>query len=1346
MNSFSQTQEHPRLKVEGGVRKSFILELCLAALQEQMRPSQVPLAILHCVQPPKMDTTTILVDILWFLSLNIEFSSEDNQAKYICLGDIVNHCVRADLLCIKKLHERCDGMLLKVAGFIETVDSIKRKEVRLNTRLVYTQQKANLLQDEAEGWARSFALLHTLGVHEHSYDCAALTKTVTSLIGTYNLDPCRFCELILDAYEHDLTNIVYSELLKIFSSQLVIVRALAFRFRCFQSSQQTEATPEHVYRLAAELLQNRIIRIEELYESLAGETQRTEGISKASYRDGTDDQHAWENSNKKGTSILRQVPFSASCSISASSQNQILGLIKALLSKGDWSNAKKIIDRLAELGVNPLEAESVARSLCTMIGRKISMSYASIVPWADKKDRSKRDEVIFPLSREEFELLLSAGPYLGNDVIVFTRSVRVITAHFAALEQQAAFQDNIQRARLEEVVGRVLLPALTLIPSNPALAMEMWALLQHMSYTSRFRSYFQWRQALTQKDCQQLASSRANAERETKSVMRRLSKDKDIIKEFGRKLGKAAHCAPLEVFHTVVSQIEAYNNMISPVVESFKFLSNFGLDVLTFVLIEALAKSRTRLKQDGTNISMWLSSLATFCGLVSKKYNGFELTALMQYICNQLKDRQSIDLLVLKEVLSSMAGIEVLSNLTEQQIESRCGTEVLQRMSASCSVGNVQLTLKMKHKGLDRLRAALTAKDQCLIPLLVLIAQARSWIIFHSEFSQLKIISDLFDKCTETLMQYVEFIVQSHTVVQMADILPPLSDLVNKYHVGVDIAFLVYRPIFQNIIHPKPGCSELEYMQQIALDVGNKVYTWDELNGIVKACFPPHVWHHVTPAFVLNFWSLSAYDIYIPRTQYEVELSKLHSERSRIQKSAMREPSQSSGGKLKRELERNSQTISELQAEVEKHERVVAEVDRRLKRESDTWFMSTAEEGKSDLINIILEACILQRAMLSHIDSIYCHRFLLKLNSMATKNFSTVEYFIKLLSSRSTGASTPGVVTPIPVLVHIIFSCTENEANHVGKFLCQTFQTLDQWTDKAIYENECKCMPGFSSCFGNAQSRPISHEEFVRITYRWLLKATRAFLNCLESDEYMHIRNSLIVLNRVSHVFPKLRKCGQHIEKRVAEIKLGDSRADLKTMAEAYLASLSKQKGTWKGDDELIGGSVSKTKLVSVQRRTQEQREASGTNSTVHERSPNLHKSGHKSGRIDERTQRQDVTVAGKQRTSNSNHNQTVQNFAEDKRMPSNALNSTLNTASTTNRSIHDTNISESRRKQDTRQLLSDKKERSLDNDNKEHKIMREPREVKGKNDYLRGGRGTEQSGEQSKEVLANTSKRKKQY
>lgn len=87
----------------------------------------------------------------------------------------------------------------------------------------------------------------------------------------------------------------------------------------------------------------------------------------------------------------------------------------------------------------------------------------------------------------------------------------------------------------------------------------------------------------------------------------------------------------------ILIQIQIYDNLIGPVVDSLKYLTSLSYDVLGYCLIEALAQAdKNRFKHDDTSISMWLQSSANFCGSIYKK-NNIELSGLLQYVANQLK-------------------------------------------------------------------------------------------------------------------------------------------------------------------------------------------------------------------------------------------------------------------------------------------------------------------------------------------------------------------------------------------------------------------------------------------------------------------------------------------------------------------------------------------------------------------------------------------------------------------------------------------------------------------------------------------------------------------------------------
>jgi len=107
----------------------------------------------------------------------------------------------------------------------------------------------------------------------------------------------------------------------------------------------------------------------------------------------------------------------------------------------------------------------------------------------------------------------------------------------------------------------------------------------------------------------------------------------------------------LQPFLQRKEEIVTHLSAAGPVVDSLKYLTNISYDVLGYCLVEALAGAdRDRFKHDGTSISLWLQSLASFCGAIFKKYN-IELTGLLQYVANQLKAQKRYVLTQINERL-----------------------------------------------------------------------------------------------------------------------------------------------------------------------------------------------------------------------------------------------------------------------------------------------------------------------------------------------------------------------------------------------------------------------------------------------------------------------------------------------------------------------------------------------------------------------------------------------------------------------------------------------------------------------------------------------------------------------
>lgn len=60
---------------------------------------------------------------------------------------------------------------------------------------------------------------------------------------------------------------------------------------------------------------------------------------------------------------------------------------------------------------------------------------------------------------------------------------------------------------------------------------------------------------------------------------------------------------------------------------------------------------------------------------------------LMQYIINKLKDEQSVDLLILRELLKYMCNIENVEDMSDRSLMALAGGEILQQVTQQITSG-----------------------------------------------------------------------------------------------------------------------------------------------------------------------------------------------------------------------------------------------------------------------------------------------------------------------------------------------------------------------------------------------------------------------------------------------------------------------------------------------------------------------------------------------------------------------------------------------------------------------------------------------------------------------------------
>lgn len=175
----------------------------------------------------------------------------------------------------------------------------------------------------------------------------------------------------------------------------------------------------------------------------------------------------------------------------------------------------------------------------------------------------------------------------------------------------------------------------------------------------------------------------------------------------------------------------------------------------------------------------------------------------MQYVVNQLKCCESLDLLVLKEMVSTMAGVDPVFDISDTQLDALAGSETLIRQVVAQT--DAWRRDRAAQRGMQRLLAALRVgppAQQLAIPLLILLAQQRKLITLQPQSFHLKLVAELYDKCHEVTMQYIEFLHKALPAEEYASLLPSISELATEYRIDPEIIFELYRPIIRGVLPP----------------------------------------------------------------------------------------------------------------------------------------------------------------------------------------------------------------------------------------------------------------------------------------------------------------------------------------------------------------------------------------------------------------------------------------------------------------------------------------------------------------------------------------------------------------
>ena len=150
---------------------------------------------------------------------------------------------------------------------------------------------------------------------------------------------------------------------------------------------------------------------------------------------------------------------------------------------------------------------------------------------------------------------------------------------------------------------------------------------------------------------------------------------------------------------------------------------------------------------------------------------------------------------------------------------------------------------------------------------------------------------------------------------------------------------------------------------------------------------------------------------------------------------------------------------------------------------------------------------------------------------LKTPNFSTLICFDRIFCD----------------ITYTVTSCTENEAHRYGRFLAAMLEIVMRWhSSRDIFEKECVGYPGFVTKFrvttADKDSKDkaddhVDYENYRHVCHKWHYRIAKSLVVCLESKDYVQIRNALTILFKILPYFPVLQQLASVVEKRIEKVR-----------------------------------------------------------------------------------------------------------------------------------------------------------------------------------------------------------------
>lgn len=566
---------------------------------------------------------------------------------------------------------------------------------------------------------------------------------------------------------------------------------------------------------------------------------------------------------------------------------------------------------------------------------------------------------------------------LGCNSSLIIKLCRIVSAKLRGTEVDGTDQSQTLELAIN-YTRKFLLPIVGVMSENSTLGSEIFNLLKEFPLEKR---YFMYNEMLTKTSQDNLLVKIGfnKAEREAKSILKSLSTDN--IETGSRKFARLLSSNPLATLLPTIKQIENYDKVSELIIFTTKFLNQFGYDVLQYILLLRLTYSRPIMQDDGINQSMWVQRLAVFIAGLVKSCPQMDISELITYIIKQLHVGSSIAITIMKELISTVAGIRDLNHVSRERLILINSSRPLQKYGHK-----LIFDVRNENKSLGMKLMTLFQNQDAVSEIIVLLYNLN--LNINQQDLHYKILSSKCDEMNTLLWSYIELVKYSNTHDNFPKYVYPFERLINEFHISTPWAFHIWRDYFKE-------------EDEISGDLSN-------FSSYEKIDFPELSASNFDRSFFLTFWRLSLLHVQFDKNLYNTRKKEIESEI--VPGLTNRQKNQKVGEK------------KEIMSSCITHEHIFIKTKKYLCENSSSWGNSLDLDNQ----HIFIKFCIVPRILFSPSDALFTSRFLIETfdNELL---FSLMDTFIK---SRMMHA--------------LIFCSTISEAANLGIFFADLFEYLEK--------------------------------------------------------------------------------------------------------------------------------------------------------------------------------------------------------------------------------------------------------------------------------------------------------------